>query len=55
MSLHVEQAWSIEDLLFGQRITPKNFAFARTIFQPKALFSAIPAGQKGSICFMTLQ
>ena len=25
-----EQAWSIKDLLYGQKITPKNFAFAGT-------------------------
>ena len=23
-----EQAWPIKDLLYGQKITPKNFAFA---------------------------
>ena len=25
-----EQAWSIKDLLYGQKIIPKNFAFAGT-------------------------
>ena len=25
-----EQAWPIKDLLYGQKITPKNFAFAGT-------------------------
>ena len=25
-----EQAWSIKDLLYGQKITPKNIAFAGT-------------------------
>ena len=25
-----EQVWSIKDLLYGQKITPKNFAFAGT-------------------------
>ena len=25
-----EQAWSIKDLLYGQKVTPKNFAFAAT-------------------------
>ena len=25
-----EQAWSINDLLYGQKITPNNFAFAGT-------------------------
>ena len=25
-----EQAWSVKDLLHGQKITPKNFAFAGT-------------------------
>ena len=25
-----EQAWSIKDILYGQKITPKNFAFVGT-------------------------
>ena len=26
----IKQAWSIKNLLYGQKITPKNFAFAGT-------------------------
>ena len=37
-----EQAWSIKDLLYGQKITPKNFAFAGTKRE-------IPRGQDGQI------
>ena len=33
-----EQAWSIKDLLYGLKITPKNFAFAGTKRE-------IPSGQ----------
>ena len=34
-----EQAWSMNDLLHGQKITPNNFGFARTKL-------AIPSGQE---------
>ena len=33
-----KQAWSIKNLLYGQEITPKNFAFAGTKW-------AFPSGQ----------
>ena len=33
-----EQAWSIKDLLYGQKLTPENFAFAGTKRE-------IPSGQ----------
>ena len=33
-----EQAWSVKDLLYDQKITPKNFAFAGTKQE-------IPSGQ----------
>ena len=33
-----KQAWSIKNLLYGQKITPKNFAFGVTKW-------AIPSGQ----------
>ena len=33
-----EQAWSIKDILYGEKITPKNFAFAGTKRE-------IPSGQ----------
>ena len=37
-----EQAWSMKDLLYGQKITPKNFAFAETKRK-------IPSGQERPI------
>ena len=30
LTILTEQAWSIKDLLYGQKITPKSFSFART-------------------------
>ena len=38
-----EQAWSIKDLSYGQKITPKNFAFPETKQE-------IPSGQNRPIC-----
>ena len=37
-----EQAWSIKDLLYGQKVTPNNFAFAGTN-------RAMPKGQERPI------
>ena len=36
--ISTEKAWSIKDLLYGQKVTPKNFAFMGTKW-------AIPSGQ----------
>ena len=45
--ISTEQAWSIKDILNGQKITPKNFAFAGTIVTKRTIPSA---GKIGPSC-----
>ena len=40
-----EQAWSIKDLLYGQKMTPKNFAFAGTMREIPLCFARFVANQ----------
>ena len=52
-----EQAWSIKDLLHGQKITPKNFAFAETkreipSVQKKAHVACSGSQSEHRICFI---